>query len=42
MIYPQMKIGFIRVTYDVEKAANAIENSPLPDEYAQMLRSRSK
>ena len=29
---------FIRFDYDVEKAAKAVENSPLPDEYADMLR----
>lgn len=31
-------VEFIRVAYDLEKAANAIENSVLPDEYADMLR----
>lgn len=29
---------FIRFEYDVEKAAKAIEESPLPNEYAEMLR----
>ncbi|RYY39571.1 MAG: metallophosphoesterase [Chitinophagaceae bacterium] len=29
---------FVRVEYDVEKAARAIEESPLPNEYADMLR----
>ena len=29
---------FIRVDYDIEKAAKAIEDSPLPNEYAEMLR----
>ncbi|MES2389627.1 MAG: metallophosphoesterase family protein [Bacteroidota bacterium] len=29
---------FIRFEYDVERAAKAIENSPLPNEYADMLR----
>lgn len=29
---------FIRFDYDVEKAANAVEESPLPNEYAEMLR----
>lgn len=29
---------FIRFTYDVEKAARAVEDSPLPDAYAVMLR----
>ncbi|GAA3949618.1 hypothetical protein [Hymenobacter algoricola] len=28
----------IRVEYDVEKAAQAVEASPLPNEYADMLR----
>lgn len=31
-------VEFVRVAYDVEKAAKAIEESPLPDEYADMLR----
>lgn len=30
---------FIRVEYDVEKTAGAIEESPLPDAFAEMLRS---
>jgi putative phosphoesterase len=30
--------AFIRFNYDVEKAAKAVENSPLPNEYADMLR----
>jgi predicted phosphodiesterase len=29
---------FIHVEYDVEKAARAVEESKLPDEYAEMLR----
>ncbi len=29
---------FIRFDYDVEKAASAVEGSPLPNEYAEMLR----
>lgn len=33
-----IKVEFIRLAYDVEKAAKAIENSPLPNEFAQMLR----
>ena len=35
-----IKIGieFIRFTYDVEKAAKAVEESPLPDKYAESLR----
>lgn len=31
-------VQFIRFTYDIEKAARAIEDSPLPNEYAEMLR----
>jgi len=31
-------VEFIRFAYDVEKAAQAVEGSPLPDEYADMLR----
>ena len=31
-------VEFIRFDYDIEKAAKAIEDSPLPNEYAGMLR----
>ncbi len=31
-------VEFVRFDYDVEKAARAIESSPLPNEYAEMLR----
>jgi predicted phosphodiesterase len=31
-------VEFIRFDYDVEKAAKAVEESVLPDEYADMLR----
>jgi len=31
-------VDFIRFAYDVEKAAKAVEDSPLPDKYADMLR----
>jgi putative phosphoesterase len=31
-------VEFIRFDYDIEKAAEAIEASPLPNEYAEMLR----
>lgn len=31
-------VEFIRFDYDIEKAAGAIEASPLPNEYANMLR----
>jgi putative phosphoesterase len=33
-----VKVEFIRFAYDVEKAAKAVEDSPLPNEYATMLR----
>lgn len=33
-----IKVDFIRVAYDVEKAAKAVEESPLPNELAEMLR----
>jgi predicted phosphodiesterase len=33
-----IEVEFIRFDYDVEKAAKAIEDSPLPNEYADMLR----
>jgi putative phosphoesterase len=33
-----IKVDFIRFDYDIEKAAKAVEESPLPKEYAQMLR----
>lgn len=33
-----VQVKFIRFAYDVEKAAKAIEGSPLPNEYADMLR----
>ncbi|HEY4327722.1 MAG TPA: metallophosphoesterase family protein [Mucilaginibacter sp.] len=32
-------VEFIRFTYDIEKAAKAVEDSPLPNEYADMLRN---
>lgn len=34
-----LKVEFLRVVYDVEAAASAIEASEMPDEYAQMLRT---
>lgn len=34
-----VKVDFIRFDYDIEKAAKAIEDSPLPNEFAEMLRS---
>ena len=33
-----ISVEFIRFNYDVEKAAKAVEDSPLPNEYATMLR----
>jgi predicted phosphodiesterase len=33
-----VKVEFVRVPYDVERAAQAVEASPLPDAFAQMLR----
>jgi predicted phosphodiesterase len=32
-------VQFIRVAYDIERAAQAIESSAMPDEYASMLRT---
>jgi putative phosphoesterase len=34
-----VKVEFIRFDYDIEKAATAVEQSQLPDEYAEMLRT---
>jgi predicted phosphodiesterase len=33
-----VKVEFIRFTYDIEKAAKAVEDSILPNDYAEMLR----
>jgi hypothetical protein len=33
-----VRVEFIRFDYDIEKAARAVEDSPLPNEYAEMLR----
>lgn len=33
-----INVEFIRFDYDIEKAAKAVEDSPLPNEYADMLR----
>lgn len=33
-----VKVEFIRFEYDVEKAAKAVEDSPLPNDFADMLR----
>lgn len=34
----ELEVEFVRVAYDVERAAQAIEASAVPDEFAQMLR----
>ncbi|GGE39290.1 putative phosphodiesterase [Pedobacter psychrotolerans] len=34
-----IQVEFIRFEYDIEKAAKAVEESPLPNEYADMLRN---
>lgn len=34
-----VQVKFIRFEYDIEKAAKAIEDSALPNEFAGMLRS---
>ncbi len=34
-----IRVEFVRFGYDLERAATAIENSPLPDAFAGMLRS---
>jgi len=34
-----IQVEFVRFTYDVEKAAQAVENSSLPDVYAEALRA---
>jgi predicted phosphodiesterase len=33
-----LKVEFVRVAYDVESVAQAVEESPLPNEFADMLR----
>ena len=33
-----VQVEFIRFEYNVEKAAKAVEDSPLPNEYTDMLR----
>lgn len=35
----ELQVEFIRVAYDIEKAASAIEASEMPAEYAHMLRT---
>ena len=39
ILHPEsIQVEFIRFEYDVEKAAKAVEDSPLPNEYADNLR----
>lgn len=39
ILYPEsIQVEFVRFEYDVEKAAKAVEESPLPNEYVDMLR----
>jgi len=39
MTKPDLQVSFVRVPYDFESVARAIEQSPLPNEYADMLRN---
>ncbi|XZF13451.1 metallophosphoesterase family protein [Chitinophagaceae bacterium MMS25-I14] len=34
-----IRVEFVRFSYDTEKAAKAVEDSPLPNQYADMLRN---
>jgi diadenosine tetraphosphatase ApaH/serine/threonine PP2A family protein phosphatase len=34
----RLRVEFVRVAYDVERSARAVEESPLPDAFAEMLR----
>ena len=33
-----IQVEFMRFDYDIEEAAKAVENSPLPNDYADSLR----
>jgi hypothetical protein len=35
----ELNVRFVRVEYDIEQTAAAIEASEMPDEYAGMLRA---
>jgi hypothetical protein len=35
-------VGFVRVEYDVDAAADAIRRSDLPDDFAEFLRTGGK
>jgi hypothetical protein len=37
----RVRVAFLRVAYDVERAATAIEESVLPNDFARMLREAS-
>lgn len=37
-IKESVNVEFVRFEYDIEKAAKAVEDSPLPNKYAEMLR----
>ena len=37
-IEDSIDVEFIRFEYDIEKVAKAVENSPLPNDYAENLR----
>ncbi len=39
LVRESLSVEFIRFEYDVERAARSIEESPLPDEFAAMLRN---
>ena len=39
---PRMKVEFVRVAYDVERAARAILESDLPNEFAEYLRTGAR
>lgn len=38
IVSESIDVEFVRFDYDIEKAAKAVEDSPLPNEYAEMLR----
>ena len=38
VVKDSIQVEFVRFEYDVEKAANAVENSRLPNTYAESLR----
>lgn len=38
LVSDSVQVEFVRFEYDIERAAKAVEDSPLPDAYADMLR----